>query len=279
MEQATTEDVQVTQAQESQPAPGAEGTQSQEAQTTDQTPASEVAQEKGEEQHKSRQWRRLDRWRTRAIEAEARLKAYQEFGARETRQEVKQEDNEPKREQFNSYEEFIEARAAYKAEKVAEEKARKIIDESRKKSEQERTQSEQAEVNAKFDAHYQKAADEIEDFEDVMSDQESVASLGRVFGPSKHLMTQAIIEAGDKGPLILYHLAKNPAEVERIAKLSPAKQVAAIVALEEKVAKPAKQPSKAPEPIRPVGTRGEAAKDPSKMTQEEFNEWRRQGGK
>ena len=71
-------------------------------------------------------------------------------------------------------------------------------------------------------------------------------------------MQAAIREAGDKGPLIAYHLAKNEDEAKRIAGLSPTRQVAAIVALEEKITKPAKAPSKAPAPITPAGKSGDA---------------------
>lgn len=274
MEQVATSDVQVTQAQPSQPAPGAEGSESQDAQTTDPKPAAEVTQEKkeGEEQHRSRNYRRLDRWRTRAIEAEARLKAFQEFqGKPAERQQAPQQEggDEPKREQYGSYEEFIEARAEWKAEKKAAEAARKVIDESQKKTEGERTRSEQERVVKEWNAKVEKARDEIEDFDEVCAESEA---------PITAPMAAAIQES-DVGARIAYHLAKNPAEAERISKLSPSKQAAAIVALEEKVAKPAKQPSKAPAPIDPVGQRAEVQKDPAKMTQAEFNAWRAKGGK
>lgn len=274
MEQAATSDVQVTQAQPSQPAPGAEGTQTQDAQTTDQTPASEVSQEKkeGEEQHRSRAYRRLDRWRTRAIEAEARLKAFQELqGSKPAeRQQTPEVSDEPKREQFGTYEEYIEARAEYRAEKKAAEAARKVLDESKKKADSERTQGELQRVEKEWSAKLEKARDVLEDFDEVCVESEAIVT--------PHMASA--IQESDHAGFIAYHLAKNPAEAERISKLSPSKQVAAIVALEEKVSKPAKQPSKAPAPINPVGgAKGNVTKDPSKMTQAEYNEWRRNGGK
>lgn len=66
--------------------------------------------------------------------------------------------------------------------------------------------------------------------------------------------TAAIMDC-DNAEDVAYHLGKNPAEAERIAKLSPLSQVREIGRLEEKLlATPpkAKTPSKAPAPIAPL---------------------------
>lgn len=269
MEQEAQGIVQANQPATGQPAPAAEGEKPQDGQTTDQTAAREVTQQQkheGEEQHRSRAYRRLDRWRTRAIEAETRLKALQEVqGKPAERQQPQEGSDEPKRDQFESYEAFIEARATWKAEKAAEERAKKVLDDARKKDEQERSQGETEKVARAWNAKVEKARDALEDFDEVCAESEAIVTKP---------MSDAILES-DHGALIAYHLAKNPAEAERISKLSPSKQAAAVVALEEKVKAPAKQPSKAPEPINPVGQKAEVEKDPAKMTDAEFNAWRR----
>lgn len=252
---------------------GAEGTP-QETQQTEQTTAPEVAPEKKDgEEHRSRQWRRLDRWRTRAIEAETRLKAWQE-----TQQQVRQADqspakaadDSPQREQFGSYEEFLEARAAWRAEKAAEAKVQKALEDVRKKTDEERTSGDREKIAKAWNAQIEKARDELDDFDEVTAESEA---------PITQAMSEAIIES-EHGARIAYHLAKNPAEAERISKLPKSKQAAEIVKLEEKLAKPPqKQTTKAPDPITPVGQKAEVHKDPAKMTQAQFNEWRRNGGK
>lgn len=242
--------------------------QPQEAQTTEQKPANEVTQEtkvETEEKHPSRAYRRMDRWRQRAIEAEAVLKAEREFRQVQSKPAETPVSDEPKREQFGTYEEFIEARATFKAEKAADDRVNKRLDEHQKKTEQQRTKGEQEKFSKAWNAQIEKARDQIDDFDEVTAESEA---------PITAPMAGAIQES-DKGALIAYHLAKNSKEAERISKLSPSKQVAAIVALEDKVAQPAKTPSKAPEPITPVGTKVEVEKDPSKMSQSEFNAWRR----
>jgi hypothetical protein len=64
----------------------------------------------------------------------------------------------------------------------------------------------------------------------------------------------AMMEA-DNGPDIAYYLGSHPAEVRRIAALSPSSQFREIGKLELKLqapAEPPKKPSKAPAPIEPV---------------------------
>lgn len=269
METAAPASTEAPQAQEPATGQSAEGSETQETQATEQKPASEVTQETkdSEEKHRSRAYRRLDRWRQRAIEAEARLKAFQEVRGTEAPSKPAQEQagDEPKREQFGSYEEFIEARATWRAEQAAEKKARSVLDETRRKSEQDSAKGEQEKLTRQWNAQIEKARDELEDFDEVCAESEAIVS---------PRMSEAILES-DKGAFIAYYLAKNPGEAERISKLAPSKQAAAIVALEDKVSKPAKQPSKAPEPIAPVGTKSEVEKDPSKMTDAEFAAWRR----
>lgn len=193
-----------------------------------------------EEQHRSRQWRRLDRWRQRAIEAETRVKVLQESQGNQAAQQPKPErqSDEPTRDQFGTYEEFIEARAEYKAAKAAEKTLREAI----RHEEQSRIKETQEKSAQEWTKRIDSARDEIEDFDEVCSDSEA---------PVTQHMSSAIMES-DRGAHIAYYLAKHPSEAERISKLSPSKQIAAIVALEEKVAKPVKNPSKAPAPINPV---------------------------
>lgn len=73
-----------------------------------------------------------------------------------------------------------------------------------------------------------------------------------VFSPAAG---EAIADS-DLGPTLLYHLAKNPADAERIAKLSPVAQVRELGKLEQKLSTPTPQPkpklTSAPDPITPV---------------------------
>lgn len=229
-----------------------------------------VENEETPQKRESRRQRQLNRERERRIAAETEARLIRErLEKLERGAQPKQEaaDDAPKREQFQDYESFIEARATWRAEKAAEEKARKILEESRNSDKESRDRETQSKQIQEWNAKLEKARDAVEDFDEVCAESEAIVT------PP---MASAIQES-DHGALIAYHLAKNPAEAERISKLSPSKQAAAIVALEDKVAKPAKQPSKAPEPINPVGKKAEVTeKDPARMTDEEYAAWRRE---
>jgi hypothetical protein len=80
----------------------------------------------------------------------------------------------------------------------------------------------------------------------------------------------------DNGADIAYHLGKNPAEAAKLVNLSPVQLGRAIAKLEANLSPPSvNTPTKAPEPIKPSGNRATVDKDPAKMTDKEFNEWRR----
>ena len=236
-----------------QPQP-AEGQQAEQQGT--EAPKQEGEKE-GEEKHRSRAYRRLDRWRQRAIEAETREKVLREQYERPAPQQQQQpaqaqpaDDGSPKREQFSTYEDFIEAKATWRADKAADARTRQILEESEKSKTQRSQQEAQEKQDREFRAHIEAARDAIEDFDDVLQDSDATLT---------EAMRAAILESGDKGPFIGYHLAKNPEEAARIAKLSPTRQAAEIVKLEEKVTKPVKAPSKAPAPISTVGKTTDAA--------------------
>lgn len=229
------------------------------------------AKQETEEQQRSRQWRRLDRWRQRAIAAEAEARLLREQGrppqapAQPVAQPV---DDAPKREQYETYEQYIEARAEYRADKRAAETTRKAIEEARKSETEGRTREGQEKAVREWNRKLEAARDEIPDFDEVCAESEA---------PVTEAMAAAIRESDRPGHLV-HHLAKNPKEAERIAALSPARQAAEIVKLEDKLAKPAKRPSNAPAPIEPVAVGTAAATtlstlDPEAAKKLSTSEW------
>ncbi len=231
---------------------------------TTKVEAPEAEQKETEEQQRSRQWRRLDRWRQRAIAAEERERIRQEMDQAKLKPAPKEAgDGEPTRDKYGTYEEFIEARAEWKAEQAADRRLREAIERDQESRVHESREKQAKEWNGKIES----ARKEIEDFDDVCSDSDA---------PVTQAMSTAIMES-DRGAHISYYLAKNPEEAERISKLTPSKQMAAIVALEEKVAKPVKTPSKAPAPITPVSGKSDASltdtTDPKAAEKLSTSEW------
>jgi len=89
-------------------------------------------------------------------------------------------------------------------------------------------------------------------------------------------MLVAVLET-DNPVDVSYHLAKNPAEAERISKLPFIKKAMELGRLETKISQVSKPTSQAPPPPTPVGGRTPARKTESAMTMEEWLEARRAG--
>ena len=220
-------------------------------------------------------------------EAEAYFKGLQhgtQVAAPKPAEEAPAAPQEPKREQYADYESYLEARAEFRAERKVEERLAKDREDSVKRS----TVTAQEKAVERFKQQAEDAAKEIPDFHEVM--QESDA-------PLTDAMRDAIYET-DIPARIAYHLAKNPDEARRIAALSSARQAVEIGRLEAKIAseakpskpasagdaaaeqvpaKPVKEASKAPEPIKPVGGRATVGdEEPDASSQpDKWMQWRK----
>lgn len=160
------------------------------------------------------------------------------------------QEQEPKLEQFGSYDDFVKATARYEATKHA----KSVTEADRKEAEQRSVRErQQAAINSHLERQT-KAMEKFEDYEDVAFRNPHM---------TEH-MAGAIVES-EMGPEVAYWLGKNQAESARIAKLSPVQQVKELGKIEAKLEAPAAppepKPSAAPEPITPVGGKATTATD------------------
>lgn len=202
-------------------------------------------------------------------EAEAYYKGLQQGSAiAKPEPEKVVEDKAPTRDQFDSYEAFLEAKAKHVASTAVREERTKVDAEVKAKT--------TAEAQAKaFETFQAKTREKFPDLE------ERIESIGHIVMPEG--MGQAITES-DFGPEILDHFAKNPKDCERIAALTgsaaqreigklEAKLEGAIKPAAETPQAPVKPASKAPEPIKPGGGGSPADDRPSDA--DDINEWMR----
>lgn len=171
---------------------------------------------------------------------------------------------EPKLDAFDSYDEYVAALTDWKVEQKF---AARAEAEAKAKAE-----AEAAKVQAEFSTKLDAARAKHEDFDEVVGSAPPITAVMRDF-----LLDSAV------GADLMYQLASDAAETRRISLLSPIAQIKALTALEGKHA-PApetksKAPSKAPEPIRPVGTSAAPALAyRTDMDQDEYRRWRQAGG-
>ena len=90
-------------------------------------------------------------------------------------------------------------------------------------------------------------------------------------------IAQALIDS-DAAPQLMAYMASNPDDIERISRLSPARQAAELGKLEAKLSV-VKQHKEPPPPIRTVNGGGTVNhSDPSKMPMDQYIEWRKKNG-
>jgi hypothetical protein len=223
------------------PAPDAESlpTDIQEAEIESESSTDDVQEPKQPKGVQKRLNELTANWREEQRRAE-RLERMleQSIGTRQTPEPTApaQPQGEPKLEQFATYEEFVDARADYRADL-------KI-----RAWEESRTQKEQAQAEASRAASFQSR---VETFREKTPDFDEVALNPRL--PVSDAMA-TVINSLDNGPEVLYQLGQNPTEAARIAALSPtmaAVEIGRFVALAS-IPQPKRQTS-APAPIEPLG--------------------------
>ena len=183
----------------------------------------------------ARERRKLEKLeRQRDVEAEVQRRLA-EMQAQQTTS-----DGPPKREDFESLEDYLEAKADWKVEQKL-----KDADSRRQAQEAEREAHERQRRSVEtWEQRAAKAAETYPDFDEVVTRNEEL--------PITPVMAQAI-QGAENGTEVAYHLGKNPKEAARIANLDPVLQVYELgrlsVALQTPEAKPV---SKAAPPIEPV---------------------------
>lgn len=209
--------------------------------------------------------KRIDRLTRERYQLKGELEAMRRMAVQQPAPQAQQSAAEgaPKAEQFSTYEEFLEAKAEWKAEQKVAEVLRKQQESTQRQS----AEAERQKVAQAWESRVEAASDAYDDFEEVALSPDL---------PVSAPMAEAIKRA-EKGADVLYYLGKNPEIAGQIARLDPLSAAIRIGEIAATLARPvAKKATSAPPPINPVGARASTAKDPSKMTDAEFAAWRRE---
>lgn len=211
--------------------------------------------------------KRIDRAVRQKYEAEARYKVLeQELNTLKSRVEVAPQ-GEPTQDKFENYEDFLLARAEFRAEQ----KVKNTLSEYENSRKVERENEQRNKTVDSWTKRVSSVTAELPDWHDIV---ESSTDL-----PLTDHMSQTIMES-EFGPKIAYYLAKHPDECADIAELSPLASARAIGRIEERIKSGAlsAKTTTAPEPITPVGGKAKAERsisDPN-LSDAEWNRLRRE---
>lgn len=166
----------------------------------------------------------------------------------------------PKSTNFDSYDEYEAARDKYQEDLTDWKVENRLRMAELRKAEQAEVETVRAKAATAHEAH--------PDLGDLLSDLDDQG-----IAPTE-TMHRAIQES-DLGAELLYHLAKNPAEVRRIGALPPVAQALELGAMLAQIkgattATPKNLETKAPPPPKPIKGPATPSQDPSKVSDEDF---------
>jgi len=165
----------------------------------------------------------------------------------------------PNRDDFEDYDEYVEALTDYKLEQRQAEATRK--------AQAETEAARAAEKEANWSKQVSEVAKSRPDFHEVVTSNRAL--------PINKVMADAIKES-EHGAEVAYWLGKNPEQASRIAGLTPFAAVREIGRIEERLTSSKSAPTEpkritgASEPITPLAGKSGGAKDPDKMTDAEW---------
>lgn len=209
-------------------------------------------QEQGEEKPKTFTQAEVDALIQKRLAKERRNEARRIEGELRKLQQS-QNLQEPKRESFQDDDQFKQAQIRHEAEKLAQ----KLRDEEKAQEARERRSN-------TFQERAEKASERYADFDTVVSNPDLQINDG---------MAEFIAES-DVGPDLAYYLGKNPDKASQIARMSVVQAARELTRIETELAsKPKATPSKAPEPINPVGNRGKSSSSASPSDDDDIETW------
>lgn len=135
----------------------------------------------------------------------------------------------PKRDDFDTYEDYIEARADYRADMKVKTAVEALRGESKAEKEKSSKADNEKAFNKVVQSRIEAGRKEFADFDATVTEaiEDGVIDV-------RSAMYQGIIDS-DVGHKIFHHLAKHPAEASRIMGMSPAGQIREIGKLEDKL--------------------------------------------
>lgn len=210
----------------------------------------ELTREKYEWKRESEYWRE---------QAKAKINA--EPKASQPEEKSISQDDKPKPDTYDDYNEYVEALTDWKVKNLQAEQTKKM--------QEDRRLTEHRTVQEKFNKSIELAKSKYSDFDTTIRASAST--------PCTQDMMSAIMDSPD-GAEVMYFLARNPQDAERISGLSPMSQIREIGKLENRITsiKPPepKRITTSNEPVKTVSGAGISERDPNKMDMTEYASWR-----
>jgi hypothetical protein len=243
-------------------------TAEQVAETDEQKNAREVAEQRERSERRARGvQRRLDELTREKYDAAARADRLEgllthALTGRAGQPQLPAAPEEPKRETYANYDDWVGALAEHRAERKAEAIVTRILGQTNAQYERVQQQRQVDELRANFAERQQKFAAATPDYFDVVQTDD-------VRVPDE---SAAFLHTMEDAPEVIYHMAKHPEFAKRLWSQPPVRQAMLLGALSAQL-KAAPQVSKAPPPGKPTGATASASNEPP-QDMEGYLKWR-----
>lgn len=247
-----------------------EATESTEGQDDDQPASDEEEQVSPAKARRER--RKAEVQRLKESEAQAQKELAETRAKLDRLQQIAQESQPPKQEDFANYDDYLAAKTAHSSLVALDDRQKRELEREaarQTKAIEDISEKEQQEMARNWADQTDDARRKYTDFDAVVTapDLSITAPMARV------------IASSELGADIAYHLGTNKAEAARIAQMSDLEMARNMGAIEARLSMPkVRTQSTAPDPVTPVRPKATATKDPSKMTPKEYRAWRENGG-
>ena len=235
-------------------------------------PRKETARERRERDKAAKQ-----RLRDEHDEAVRKAKAAEDRLARIT--EAQRSTKPPAEKDFDDHFEYVAARAVWQSRQFDAERdataAATEVEQARRQADAVRDR-EAALLEQNWQAQRAEAVTRYADFDQVIGQPD-------LFPASRNgvpVALPSLIQASDMAGDLAYHIASDRALHDALVSMTPVEAAREIGRLEARLSLPqSRKATSAPDPISPVrGGTSASAKDPTKMTADEYNAWREAGG-
>lgn len=219
-----------------------------------------------------RDQRKAEMARLRASEAEAQGRLASEQARLERIKAAAEKLPEPKESDFQSYDEYRDARAAWASVKALDGRASADIEAEI----EQRRQAVEAAKKARLSEQAQSWNEHVAEARGKYSDFDAVVFADSV--PITERVASAIM--GTEAPAdVAYRIAQNPAQARELSAMSDLELGREIGRIEASLSRPRpKTETSAPPPITPVKPAGSPTRDADKMTAAEYSAYRASGG-
>jgi len=197
--------------------------------------------------------KRIDR-QTAAFKAQQERTRQLEQQFQELSAKVPKPEDDPKPDDYDTYEEYEQARI----EKLAERKANERLKQAKEEELKVARERQQQEVARQFAEKENTFRTRTADYDRVAEEAASTIRELAMAGQDVTGLTNMVLEF-DNPPEMIYQLGKDTSLIETLVTMPPLRAMRELVKLEEALKASTKvEPEKAPEPIKPIASKGGA---------------------